>query len=235
MSQSVILSAPCGKWTSGNPGSFTTYSSTSSQANAVKVNSQMTLKAAFSKILKNSFLYLKATSIVLASNIYTQGCMKPFGIDWKLLTGVPVNSGASSEITVGTASPGNWGKVNPTGEISGGADFETAMTDNVCGDSVELNSDIDTITGAARVKNAFQAVSGEEMVFGAVCATNDTSCLAAAFSNGSGSVWIKEFIKVRVVRNQGSGSNWTGTFELIERDVTPPLGGTPTLVRKLAM
>ncbi|GEM_PF-4427545 len=193
--------------------------------NAVRVIAKETLPSLFSSVFGITGIPTTVSSIAMARFSNSSGCVRPFGIESIALN----NVSTGSNFTVGTNSPGNWGKLQIGPDDLGGNRFEPAMLTGVCDPSVVVNSKVDQITGnAQQTGNIFQNIQAagfSEKMFVPV---------TTLFGNGKKSVTILSFAQISLVSvNNTHGNNFSVTFKLDAINVTPPVsGGTGVPVRR---
>jgi len=105
--------------------------------------------------------------------------------------------------------------------MSSGSNFLDAMLNGVCNQDADIGDSVSPGTGfGGSISNVFDQVGSQARQ------KNMTFAVVTPFSNGNTApVSILEFINVDLISQSGSGGNWSGTFKLVARNVTPPVGG----------
>ncbi len=192
---------------------------------SVRIQAKPESKLFFSKSFVQGNLKIGLSSIASFHLDKPYKCIRPFGINRDLVQ----NLSAGDAFTVGNDVAGNWSKVDIDGNMSNPNKFQDAMIGSLCAQDVQVGSVISTAPGNAGIDRVFNAVlragAGAPMWV----------ALTTAPSGGNDSVQILEFAKLAFLGDNGnSGSNWVGSFSVVERNSEPPKGGPTTVIRQLA-
>jgi len=194
-------------------------SCTNNTQTAVYVQSSNVLATSFARIIQVFSLETTANAVATVPKA-PNNCVKPFGFEQNLFTnpsnGQPLIQ-IGNEFSVTRADAGNWGKVNLQGvNMSSGKNFENAMLSTTC-----LEASLGEVrpgTGfGGSISNVFDEIPSPQRAAMYVPLVDN-------FPNGkSDNVTIEEFIKVDFIGMSGSGTNWVGTFRLLERNAQPSI------------
>jgi len=187
--------------TSSNTGTIqvgswdgTAFTANTPPYNAVRVPAQRTVTNNFGRVVGFPVM----TPVV--DSIATIGAINiPFGVEASALPNT-----FPTDVTVSSASAGNWGALDECGTLSGSGDKTTAIGGGGCFAS------IGTVTGQSSgidgVCAGFSAQVGRTVVLPVV----------DSFANGNGSTKIVNFIVVQVLStSKCNGSNWTADITIL--------------------
>ncbi|NMC61902.1 MAG: hypothetical protein GYA55_01900 [SAR324 cluster bacterium] len=184
---------------------------------AVYVQSSNVLPTSFARVIRVFSLETTAAAVATVPKA-PNNCVKPFGFEQNLFNnpgnGRPLVQ-IGDEFSVTRADSGNWCKVNLQGiNMSSGKNFENAMLSATC---------LEASLGEVRPGTGFGGTISK--VFQEIPVSQRSGIfvpLVDDFPNGkSENVTIEEFIKVDFIGVSESGSNWVGTFRLLERNAQP--------------
>lgn len=218
---SEIGNIECGSWNTANRsfspcgssvgGVLTCSLCSDSKVNAVRVTAHKQVLTRFARLVGIRWLAADVLSVAFRKALGETACEKPFGIEAQSILDPNNPTPLGSTFTVGTNSPGNWGKLDLDGiNMSSGTNFRNAMQ-SCATYNTAVGDVVSSGTGnGGPIATAFQPLIGKEMLF---FATSD-------FGNGNKPVTIVEPIRVRFEGQQSSGNKWTATFTLLERNAT---------------
>jgi hypothetical protein len=147
----------------------------------------------------------------------------PLGVDGVSNQSPIAGVSVGGMFNLGVAGAGNWGKLDIGGNMSSGTNFEDAMLNGTCSRTATVGSTVSVGTGfGGSLDHVMDQVLLSPVANGMVIS------VTSRFPNGNGTVQIREFIKVAFKGSTGSGGNWRGQFQILERNVTPPVGGGGT-------
>jgi hypothetical protein len=207
-----------GNWDSANRR----FSPGAAVRNAVRVRALRTVGSSFAQVIGRDVLTPRTVSV--AVNAPSQpACVKPFGFDKGLIDSLKLEE----NFVIGSASPGNWWKVNLAGiNMSSGTNFSDAMLGKVCPSPVAKGDLTSSATGFSNsIPMVFEDVINaklQRMIVPVVTVPK----------NGKSSVEILEFAEVEL-RNPSyagkNGANWQAEFKLIRYpvDIANGAGYTP--------
>lgn len=188
---------------------------------AVRVGARRTVPTILAVLFGQENLHPIVSSIAYGGYPTVDTCLTPYGITQDLIQ----NAQFGDTLTVdrGSASPGNWGKINidPEGNMSAYPEFLPAFLSGVCSAPVSIGQRIPSATGFAAVQDAFeQRMQANPVIKVAV---------VADFYNGKKPVEIVGFATVEIVSTRGNGRNWTADLRFLSNTagsgLTGPGGG----------
>lgn len=188
-----------------------------SAANAVNVNAAVAVPTMLARLLGRSTFFPAVSSTAFIDTAGASNCIRPFGVELQTIDALSIGG----VFTVGNNAPANWGKIDLGVNSSSGKTFEEAMLTSACESAYQIGNDLSPGTGfGGPIRNVF-----DQVIDGGV-ADMDVA-LVSPFPNGnSGNVTIMEFARIRFLHDNGkNGINWAGTFEVLERNISPPVGG----------
>ena len=225
ISAAELTTVECGAWDDAS-SAFTSCTvsgcdCTNGSVNAVRVVADRTFGSTFSSVVGIQTQQTDVESIALSLVGGAVNCIKPFGIEIDAIQGLV----AGDVLSVGKNSPGNWGKLDIGGMMSSGTNFHDAMLEEVCHSEVEIGQTVSQGTGfGGSLSNVFADMVAAGKHLNMIIAINDE------FRNGNSDTTIEQFCKVDYLSdNNRNGSNWVGTFRIVECPTTPPQGpgGSP--------
>lgn len=214
----------CGAWTNG---AFVPHARNvcDSQTTAVEVTVSRAVPMKFAKMVRSEDISIEARSVSYIPPAVSGNCIRPFGVEASLLNSIAPAVG--STITVGgTQESGNWGKIDLNGNSSSGQVFTSLMMNNLCDEGIGRGKYVTTGTGNAQIWQVFDTLLADEtpplawqgMIF---AVTSD-------MDGGNCTVQIERFIKVDLLSQRGSGSNWRATLRIVDLDAEPESPVVPT-------
>ncbi|MEZ4753039.1 MAG: TadG family pilus assembly protein [Bdellovibrionota bacterium] len=173
--------------------------------NAVRVPTRRNVDTWFSSVVDFNQVRTKAHTVAVGPDV-TGNCVKPFGFSNQIL-GVFT---PGTVITVGSETPGNWGKVDVDGNMSSGPNFASAMYNDTCNTTVNVGSQFSPGTGSSgTLKTIFQTLfnSGDREM---------TLLVVDGFPNGNnGVVTVEKFALADLVAvSDLGGSRWTADLQI---------------------
>lgn len=221
---SQITNVACGNWDSANTPSFQTCSDNcincgGLEVNAVKVEATRPVSATFGKFFGVNSMAPSVAAIGYQSAGTPFYCTIPFGFESAVFD--TVLPGDFFSISAENTNSGNWGKLDIGGNMSSGNNFREAMRNGgVCDQSAAIGSSISAGTGfGGNLTRGFNELASNGHATGA------TFAVVTPFPNGNGNVDILEFVRVDFLSQRRNGRNWQGNFRLVERNITPTIGG----------
>ena len=214
----------CGTWTNG---AFVPHARNvcDSQTTAVKVTVSRAVPMKFAKMVRSEDISIEARSVSYIPPAVSGNCIRPFGVEASLLNSI--SPAVGSTFTVGgTQDSGNWGKIDLDGNSSSGQVFTSLMMNNVCDEGIGRGKYVSTGTGNAQIWQVFDTLLADDtpplawkdMIF---AVTSD-------FKGGNCTVQIERFMKVDLLSQSGSGSNWRATLRIVDLDAEPESPVVPT-------
>ncbi len=192
-----------------------TFSATTSSPNAVRVAVRRTTPAGFSKIFGISSLQPREHAVATMGTADSADCVIPFALELPLVQTLDYGD----EVSIGSPSPGNWGKINHGGNMSSKKNFEDAMTGSNCGSPVKVGDQMDPGTGFAFVVGGFDLRLAQNPIV--------TMLVVDEFPSGkSKKVTVEGFIVVEILGAGKSGKNWSGDIKIIEGFTSSQPGGS---------
>lgn len=205
----------CGGCTGGTCPACTDCSDTN--VNAIMVGASVGVSTYFAKLFGITSLFPAVSSTAYLNTVGISNCIRPFAVEFQIIDTLAIGD----FFTVGNNEPANWGKVDLGINSSSGKSFEEAMLTNTCESEYEVGNTLSPGTGfGGPIRNVFDQIIDQGK-------QDMEIALVSPFPNGNSDVvTLLEFAKVRFHYDNGkNGQNWSGTFEVLERNITPPTGG----------
>lgn len=182
--------------------------------NAVRVMARRTQEVYFASVLGWTKLAPAARSIAARGGANAARCVVPFGIDQDHVN----DKEFGDRLFVGFESPGNWGKLDVGGNMSGYGNFYDGFVDGVCGVTLRAGDMVLPAPGFAAVNNGFTDRIGRDP-FVIIPIIDEWE------QGSSDTVEVLGFVKVKLIDDGSTGHNWTGEVEFVEQFGGAGLGG----------
>jgi hypothetical protein len=196
-----------------------------SSANAVEVNVERTIPTQFAHLMNQYSFTLHATAVAYLPPPEGGNCIRPFGVEQSYLEKLNVSEGETFSVN-GTQGSGNWGKIDLGGNASSGEEYTQLMLSNLCDEAIAPGGYVSSGTGNAQIDQVFQALL--EDTSPPLAATNMVLAVTSDFDKGNSQVQIRGFIKVDLLAQEGSGSDWQGTFRIVAWNAQPDHAVAPS-------
>jgi len=196
-----------------------------SSANAVEVNVERTIPTQFAHLMNQNSFTLHATAVAYLPPPEGGNCIRPFGVEQSYLEKLNVSEGETFSVN-GTQGSGNWGKIDLGGNASSGEEYTQLMLSNLCDEAIAPGGYVSSGTGNAQIDQVFQALL--EDTSPPLAATNMVLAVTSDFDKGNSQVQIRGFIKVDLLAQEGSGSDWQGTFRIVAWNAQPDHAVAPS-------
>ena len=192
------------------------FSPNTAPVNAVRVMAERTRSTFFAHLIGWKSLAPAVSSVAAAGKATGARCVVPFGIHQDKVHG----KAFGERIFVGFESPGNWGKLDVGGNMSGYNQFYDAFTNGICGTTLKVGDMVDPAPGFAAVDNGYTArIPINPYIIIPIIKTWPPG--------SSAPVEVLGFVKAKLIGDGSTGHNWTGEIEFVEKFSGSGLGGPP--------
>lgn len=219
----------CGRWIDGafipDPEGVC-----DSRTTAVEVTVSRAVPVSFAKMSHRQDIVLQARSVSHIPPAIAGNCIRPFGVEASLLNSMCPGGGGTFTVA-GTQESGNWGKIDLDGNSSSGQVFTSLMMNNLCDERIDRGRLVTTGTGNAQIWQVFDTLLADQTP--PIASRGMILAVTSDFGRGNNTIQIQKFIKVDLLSQRGTGSNWRATFRIVDADAEPehPAGSTRQIVQ----